>query len=165
MYLEISPRATGKTYRLIQHAHKFLTSSVDSKVNIHCRHIRQATFIHDKLIELGHRKERIKLNLTTEPGNQNYFDDFDYNPQYISPYFIDLNGYYCTSIAKKRKLGKEDETDFLLNLIKANSGQYTSYYFTYEQQSRMLDKIRVSLEKDALKKDAFEREFLNQLFE
>lgn len=161
MYLEISPRGTGKTYRLIQDATNFLQENPDENIGVNAMSFRAAKIIQDQLVKLGHSREKILLNKILPVASKNYYDDFEWFKSEGLPISIGKNDYYCTSIRKKRKYGQKREPfDFLLSLIEANKGKYVcfhNFYFT--------DLEFVEHTKKNMRQDHFDTQLLNHLFE
>lgn len=161
MYLEISPRGSGKTYRLIKDAANFLQENPDKNIGVNAMSLRAAKSIQDKLFKLGHSREKILLNKILPIASKNYYDDFEWFESKSLPISIGMSDYYCTSIRKKRKYGQEREPfDFLLSLIEANKGKYVCFHNFYFADLELIERAK----KD-ISKDHFDTEFLNHLFE
>ena len=128
IYIEISPRGTGKTYRLVKHATQYLEYDSKNKVNIivpteRCgknikrligEYFKNRIFVNEKIISDN------ELNIKC------YYDEFDYNNNLRE---VDLLGYYCTTPSKIRYLKDLDslkKDDFLIKILVANEGKYVT---------------------------------------
>ncbi len=162
MYIEISARATGKTYRLIQAVKKYISESPQNIANI-----ITATRISDETLLNNKQVHIIKANQTTKNiqlprGFRNvrsFIDDFDHIPALdrIPAYFYgtEIDDYYCTTPSKMRYIGEKSiqelaKDDFLLRLILRNNGMYIS---SAPILYRNLDFVRNYKEK--MRSDAF----------
>lgn len=156
MYLEISPRGSGKTWRLVNHADKLLNDTVCGHICVFGPNEKGSEIIKRRLLDRGHREDRI---LTTWSDNsiQNYFDEFDRSESK----FLDKSGYYVTTASKMRKIGVEDSGDFLLQLLGLNHFCYSSYCYP----SMLLDNHLLEESKKSMPKEQFDREFLNIFWE
>lgn len=127
LYLEISPRATGKTHRLILAAINYLEEHPSNKVNI-VSFNRVANFIRDNIglyIKFNIKeKVLINANLTGVSQVRSFYDEFDY----LDLKEIDYNGYYCSSASKIRTIQDiKKKEDFLIKLLNYTNGKYISY--------------------------------------
>jgi len=135
-YLDISPRQTGKTERLIQRAKTCLDAG------------RRVYFITFKgLVE--NMRRRLPGALVLEdgeelPSNENpddavwFYDEFDWlNSTVIRP-----GAYYATTPKFIREAGVDTaDTDLLLQLIVAHGGHYCRYTWPFDMAG-ILQKAR-----------------------
>ncbi len=157
-YIELSGRATGKTYRLIKDATQYLDNDSKHKVNIVTSNSRTATHIKKQIGE--YYKNRIFLNekwMSDDSLNiKCYYDEFDCNKDLVT---VDTGGYYCSTV-KTRNLGNLDrKNDFLLKLLEANKYKYLSY-----ANFGALTGINLSLEDKVKNIPGFESEYENRIF-
>lgn len=139
MYVEISPRQTGKTTRLIQAAigHAKISSSFHSCVV--ARNHDQYNRIQDRLtafdgfVEVGMRVHmKRKMESVGYDGRvaRWFIDEFDFFDDHALE--IIPMGYYSTTLSRPRTLQEWHEpADFLTRLVHANGGQYDTYILSY----------------------------------
>lgn len=150
MYLEISGRGTGKTYRIAHAVAAYLLEDEKNIANIVCPHLRQAEIVKENnkaLLEKNYNRIRC---VTFDRKNavvhgyrnvKNFYDEFDYlnfNLNKNDPFFFGdafKDDYYVTTPAKIRDLSKISiqelaKTDFLIRLLLENKGMYCSYVNT-----------------------------------
>lgn len=151
MYIEISPRRTGKTTRLIEDV--VVKASNGAQCIIITLNYSMRDIIRDMIDEVKEYKWMVEPKIYTDsfmcgvdwqkvfsPDSYVYFDEFDFMKMEIS---VLKNGYYCTTASKKRTYNDIKEFydgkrhDNLLNLLKCNNGQHTSYMSSIEVIQRV----------------------------
>lgn len=123
-YLDISPRQTGKTERLVQCAKPYLAAG---------RNVRFVT--HYGLVEDMQRRlpgARILPNsealLDDTDDSVWFYDEFDW----LDSTKVRPGAYYATTPKFLRTLGVDTaENDLLLRLIEANSGHFQRYTWPF----------------------------------
>jgi thymidine kinase len=163
LYIELSPRGAGKTFRLVKHAIEFLENDIKNKVNIVSPSNRTSNYIKEKL---GKRfKSRVLINKNIKSNSdkniKTYYEEFDYNDKLKN---IDKCGYYCSSVAKIRNLTKLDNNDFLIKLLNCNGGQYSSYMIVGIDEMNG-DKFFEMFTEEEKHSEGFQLEFLNKWME
>lgn len=151
--LEISPRMTGKTTRLIAKAKEHLAKG--DLVRVVCCSGHQDYFskqIPGALVR-SHR-QRFPANLDPEEGVW-FYDEFEWLPNAQHR----ANAYYYSSPRFTRKLGCEAGSDLLLQLLYANEGRFERHYWCADM-SECLAEARLSHAPDE-----FRRLFLGEFFE
>lgn len=150
MYLEISGRGTGKSYRLAQAALQYLSQDSRNIVNIVCPTQRQAECVKKQALQISKNPEvadRIRcIKFEREDpavrgfaNVRNFYDEFDFidfKLQKNDPFFFGdafQNDYYVTSPARIRDLSKTTiqelaKTDFLIRLLAENKGMHVSFH-------------------------------------
>lgn len=129
IYIEISPRGSGKTYRLVKDIINYLNSHPSSDVYVVSPTLRGSDFIlNHKEIKLCNLSNRIKIAVASDSlhglnGKRVYYDEFLYIDCRLS---VNPNGYYC-STARAHKFDKSYSSTFLAELLKANDYKYVSY--------------------------------------
>lgn len=140
MYLEISPRQTGKTTRMLYHIkcceHKkplIIATSLNQAKNIEYLIRKLFPSDIDGLIVTSIGAFNNVLNkLEQSLDYRFFFDDFDFMKLNKFPCMSDtrlLNSYFCTTPSRVRNLtdfSKEGE-DILIDLLKLNKFNYTCY--------------------------------------
>jgi hypothetical protein len=136
-YLEISPRQSGKTYRLINAVNKHL--NLGGTAFIYTMNNQMDRYIENKLV----RKDRVKFNPRQYDIKayhfcdvRHFYDEFDYLSNRTQLEFHS-SGYYSTTPCKLRTLhdlidcetGKfnVDTDDFLIQLLIKNKIIYKSF--------------------------------------
>ena len=112
MYVEISPRQSGKTTRLIEAATNYLRSNSDNTIAIITPTIVRAQEIKNKIVGIIGNKFESKIRIGSSVRyleeltsiNYYFFDDFSsIEPNKILVFGTNLiNGYYCTTPCGKR---------------------------------------------------------------
>lgn len=165
IYLEISPRASGKTYRLLQAVNKWLNLSEYNIAFIYTPSGDRLKEISDyqKLIEEKNKK-RVYIN-QFEWKSFSYFitirqfwDEFDYNKDF---YIGGTNNYhyYTTTAAYVRDLKKIDtKNDKIYKVLKNTNFKYVSYFPIHNINSYL-----EAFETDKVQ-DFYKLEFLNQFY-
>jgi hypothetical protein len=174
MYLEISGRGSGKTYRLIQTAKIYVAEDERNIANIvypttvqakRTKELIDHNYKNDPLIKQFHytsfeRKNPVVRGYTNV---RNFIDEFDYikfkinNSFFFGDAFKD--DYYTTSPAKIRDLSEipieeAAKKDFLLRLLLENHGMYVG--FVYGQYFITPHFLRTM--KESMDTETFERE-------
>lgn len=104
VYVEIAPRGTGKTYRLINEIKKHIESSNDLKIVVVTPNNNTHLLIKNRLKDLGVDISNIIFSPTMFipqetvpiPTHRYFVDEFDYIDR--KNLFISENGYYCTTL-------------------------------------------------------------------
>ncbi len=173
LYLEISARVTGKTYRLIKAVNDWLNENQNNIAFIYC-------VMPNRFKNYPSFKELIeKKNLNRIFFNQytwiscggpirKFYDEFEmlgFEVEWNTEKFRNYD-YFCTSPHKIRTLedakkNRENKKDNLLNLIELNNGKVISYsiinpFTCYE----ILDNI----EPEKYFSNEFEMSYLNKFF-
>jgi hypothetical protein len=137
MYLEISGRRSGKSYRLAQEVRKQVEQGYNCVIISPTYDIGQAIyrklFSHYsevKICSIEHFQNR--NNKWGEVPERFFFDEFDmYSKQHQIPIYED--GYYCTTAHYVRSIDQlyswkaNRRTDKLLELVKANNNNFETY--------------------------------------
>ena len=109
MYVEISPRQSGKTARLIQAASDYLRHNPTHNIAVVGMNSGHVGDLKDKLVRTGQNINRIKFLSSISPNllgqfiepDYWFFDEFGYiNIEYLlnpRARTIFRNGYYCTT--------------------------------------------------------------------
>lgn len=137
-YLDISPRQTGKTERLIQRAKPYLDAG------------RRVCFVTvEGLIEDMRRRLPGALILKDGeelPNDENtddavwFYDEFDW----LDSTVIRSGAYYATTPKFIREAGLHTaDTDLLLRLIEAHDGHYCRYTWPFNMTDTLI-KVRAS---------------------
>lgn len=150
-YLEISPRQTGKTERLITLAQGRLDAG--RKV---CFNTRQKEDIQRRLpgaLVLG-PKGRFPTDLNPDEYDW-FFDDFDWSKTAV---FVD-GGFYSTSPRFLRAIGADPVGDLLLELLQASGNVLTRNYWSFDVAD-LLREARV-----AYTESEFRRLYLGEFYE
>jgi hypothetical protein len=161
VYLEISPRGTGKTHRLIKSAIQYLEENSKNKVNIVSPSNRNAIRIKKQIGE--YFKNRVFTNENMISDMETYikcfYDEFDFNSNLKE---VDCWGYYCTTPRFIRNLDNLDKNDFLIKLIKATNGLIHNYSYLHVLDDHFISDI--IKEKDRTNKQ-FQTEYLGKWYE
>lgn len=144
MYLEISGRQCGKTYRMVNHAVKLIKAGKEVMFVCHTwaagrliqSLIWQKVGFHSKPIHYCTYKSFLHA-IVGRKLDQIYFDEFDFakiRKRDIHSYIFEIGGYYATTpkfirtTEYRQKYRKEKRCDdLLLELLKANRYRYKSY--------------------------------------
>ncbi|MNJ23378.1 hypothetical protein D3C77_177630 [compost metagenome] len=126
-YLDISPRQTGKTERLIRLAQEHLEVgrrvyfvTFDGLVQEIARRLPGATVLSDT---------DDQSSFGDESNAVWFYDEFDW----LKSTNIRQNGYYATTARFLRTLGEAStENDLLLRLIELNGRQFTRHFWPFE---------------------------------
>lgn len=138
-YLDISPRQTGKTERLITRAKKHLDAgdkvvfvTLKGLVKDVTRRLPGATLLADT----------DKLPLIEDLSDAFWFyDEFEW----LKSAQIRPNAYYATTPKFLRKLGEPvSPDDLLLSLVEANDGMFCRHYWSFEMDD-IITQVRMSL--------------------
>lgn len=144
MYLEISGRGTGKTYRLIEAAKAYVALDYRNVPNIilptqgHAERLKEFVETNNKnnpAVEQFNYTIPGRKNFIVRGYNnvRNFFDDFDFmNITFNDVGFSYQDDYFCTTPARVRDLSnisiqQAAKTDLLLRLILENHGMYCSF--------------------------------------
>lgn len=124
--LEISPRMTGKTARLIAKARCHLDK--DDLVRVVCSKGNKA-WIAQKLpgalvVSDG---QRLPSDINVDAGVW-FYDEFDW----LKSATLRPNAYYSTTPRFTRKLGAEPGEDLLLQLVQANGCRHDRYFWGWD---------------------------------
>lgn len=133
-YLDISPRQTGKTTRLIELARKLLEAG--SLVRFVClpgmkddiaRQLPGALVMEDG--------EPLPKDHDPAAGVW-FYDEFDW----LKSTQVREGGYYATTARFVRKLGEADvENDVLLQLIQAAGGRFERFYWSFDMGESLVE--------------------------
>lgn len=137
-YLDISPRQTGKTSRLIERARALL------------EHDQRVCFVTSKLMkrEVQQALPRALVLADSDPFPQGenptasvwFYDEFDW----LEAVEVRPGAYYATTPRFLRRLGEASpDDDVLLRLIEAAGGHFERFYWPFEmgdtiQQARLV---------------------------
>jgi len=103
MYIEIGPRQTGKTTRMLHHVREVLEDNKELVVNIVTLSSGHKEYMKHILEKSGTDMDRVKFStrMVRGSGKVKYFVDlFDYmDPMNL---FIDEDAYYVTDLAKEK---------------------------------------------------------------
>lgn len=171
MYLEIGPRRTGKTSRLVRAVREFI--SVDKQVALifpHNRAWQQAQFPDqrgNRQLEFMYSNKQFNDYLQGCDRSKHYrvfVDEFDF----MQDYPIDIDGYYATTPKRQRTLtdmanfilGEND--DKMLELIRFNNGHYEQYSPMQWLGQMTLNEVK-SLRRN-YNYEGFEMEFFGNVF-
>jgi hypothetical protein len=162
MYLEISPRASGKTFRLITAIETELANNPRGIVSLNTPSFRAFKAVREELKKgFQHRlvyrdKEASDLN----PVVRRFYDEFDLIGG-LGNNDIHETGYYVTTAARTRKIEELDfEGDFLLKLLFRNAFRYESKMISLDSSLYTPELLANGREK--MKIEDFNREYLNQ---
>ena len=165
MYLEISARRSGKTTRLRKALKEYLFDKNNKAIVIGFSHVALMNFvIHDMYKDIEYKDQIYTLydfqggliGIQDKSNYKFFYDEFDWcKPEQR---YVDLNGHYCTTPAKKRE--KKDIKnhkkgiiyDFLLDLLDKNEGMFNKL-----TANVTLDQIKEF--KQVLNPEEFEVEF------
>ncbi len=160
-YIEISPRATGKTFRLIKAVKTYLKRFPKNKAYIFTYSERGAKRLSEKinntraicasyqtLFSQGHSRTGTK-------NTRRFFEEFDYYILSELHLKVRKSDYFVTSPARIRTKADFKKNDFLLALLKRNNWVYTSVN-PVELLAEILGKEKAS---------AFPVDFSNKFFE
>ncbi|MFV2945252.1 hypothetical protein [Pseudomonas japonica] len=150
-YLEISPRQTGKTERLITLAQ----GRQDAGRNV-CFTTRQKEEIQRRLpgaLVLG-PKGRFPASLNPDDYDW-FFDEFDWLK---TAEFVD-GGFYSTTPRFLRAVGADPAGDLLLELLQASGNVLTRNYWSFD----MADVLREA--RGAYSESEFRRFYLGEFYE
>lgn len=171
MYLEISPRGAGKTYRLIQAAQNWLNQSSENKAIIYCiAPERMKKLFPIKAEFLSYDSNALR---GISPKVKRFFDDFDFFNDVLLELEIRETDFFVTSPAKIRtvediRTAKDANDDFLLKLLKLSGGEYTSFAPLHLWDIKLF-KSAFSEENETLQEKqnrllAIEREYNNRFY-
>ena len=129
-YLEISPRLTGKTTRLVELARQQLEAG--SHVRFVCRP-RMKEEIQLRLPGATVLADGEQLPEGQEPDDGVWFyDEFDW----LQSTQVREGGYYASTARYVRKLGEASpDDDVLLQLIEAKGGRFERFYWPFDMDS------------------------------
>lgn len=153
MYLEISPRGAGKTFKIKAAVQSWLAENAENKAVIYCMSPTRTTWSNDPRIKfLEYSKENIQNTRYNAFDTRRFFDDFDYFNDVMLYNVILTNDYYASSSAKIRTIKdiKEDK-DFLFKLLRLNNGNYFSSFALCLMEPSMLESIGYLPKDDSLK--------------
>lgn len=151
--LEISPRMTGKTTRLIAKAKEHL--AMGDPVRVVCCSGHQDYF-SKQLPGALVRSDRQRFPAYLDPSNGVWFyDEFEW----LSNAELRSNAYYYSSPRFFRRIGCDPSSDLLLQLLYANEGRFERHYWSWDM-SECLQEARLSYTEDE-----FRRLFLGEFFE
>lgn len=161
LYVEISPRGSGKTWRLREAARKYLQDNPTENVFICSSSIRGTDWILKGFEE--EFRSRIITSMAMENdcsrlGIRGFYDDFLLNASLET---VNPNGYYASSAVSTNLLGLKNT--FFGRLLAANNYQYTTTMPLMDIDKRHLR----SAWKDAVNYnnvEAFEVEYLNNFW-
>jgi hypothetical protein len=148
MYLEISARQSGKTYRMIKIAARLLKQG--KRVMFVTRTQGAMRSISEMLWRLNAIPKGVVVTFTTyqsyktsirgqKPFDATFFDEFDFAGTPTDSSFILKNGYYSTTPAfirstkylikylERRKSGKKFKFDLLVELVIAKKYKFKNY--------------------------------------
>jgi thymidine kinase len=137
IYLEISPRQTGKTTRLVQAATDWINKNLENHAIIctvnnsakkHVQYLINIYLINNHRIKVITQHESI----TYLKNLKWFYDEFDHFEK-KNLLIIDETGYYVTTPKFIRNEIKSD--DLLMNLLKTKNGEYERY----ERDKTLLD--------------------------
>lgn len=164
IYLEISGKGQGKTYRLINAIMEYLRDNPLKKCYLFAGALRVSNFIKRQVERQGYFFiQRIIQADLAHPNNvkgKRFFDNFEY---YLADYldFIPLEGdYYCSSPIKRsieQFIFNSDQDDILYKLLKFNNGQYVSYLDLILVEPDLLEEVK--------NESNFKSEYLGQFLE
>lgn len=150
--LEISPRQTGKTSRLIMKAREHLANGV--KVRVVCSKGLE-NFFQDRLPG-AHVYWDLQELPEDEPDDGVWFyDEFEW----LKSAVLRSNAYYFSSPRFTRKLGSAPGDDLLLQLLHASGGHFDRHYWGNDM-AELLDEARLSYSPEE-----FRRLYLGEFFE
>lgn len=115
MYVEISPRRSGKTVRLLTAAMKSQRESPYTSFIV-CRNYHHKEDLKRELKRRFPLEYDLPEVVTSNFGNYHhvFIDDFDFHPN-VENYLIKDSWYYVTTARKKRTI---DDDDFFTRLVK-----------------------------------------------
>lgn len=151
--LEISPRMTGKTTRLIAKAKEHLAKG--NLVRVVCCSGHQGYFskqLPGALVRSD--RQQFPANLDPEDGVW-FYDEFEW----LTNAELRSNAYYYSSPRFIRKIGCDSGVDLLLRLLNANEGRFERHYWCWDM-SECLEGARLTYAPDE-----FRRLFLGEFFE
>lgn len=151
--LEISPRLTGKTTRLIAKAREHLANG--DLVRVVCSSGHQDYFCKQLpgALVRSHR-QRFPDNLDPEIGVW-FYDEFEW----LASAELRSNAYYYSSPRFTRKLGCDAGCDLLLQLLHANEGRFERHYWKFDM-TECLAEARL-----CYSSEDFRRLYLGEFFE
>jgi hypothetical protein len=169
-YIEISGRATAKTFRLIQKINSFLAEHPGEKAALITPHIRQWSRIKDKISpDLVGALDCFTLesinNITNSSHSHLFFDEFDSIG--LSIYFVKnmverrVPFTVFSGVSKQREVTRLDPNDPLVYLIKENNGLYITGTGV---ATNFTDPIITNDLISNISTEVYEREYLATLF-
>ena len=151
--LEISPRQTGKTNRLIIKAREYLADGV--KVRVVCSKGLES-FFKAQLPGAHVYRDLQKLPDDCDPGDGVWlYDEFDW----LTSAVVRSNAYYYSSPRFTRKLGSNPGDDLLLQLLHAKGGHFERYYWSSDMADLLHEARLVHTPEE------FRRLYLGEFFE
>lgn len=151
--LEISPRQTGKTTRMITKARELLSGGIT--VRFVCSKGMEAEFKH-QLPGATVLADGESLPRGDDPGLGVWFyDEFEW----LKSAVLRPNAYYATSPRFLRTLGQQPGDDLLLQLLEANGGRFERIYWAFDM-TECLREARL-----AYTPEEFRRLYLGECFE
>jgi len=174
MYLEISPRGSGKTHRLINRISYDFSKDFRSYAAVCTSSQRQYKHILKKLEKMGINTRDVIYYKNIKNANKKdkeimsknnikyYFDEFDFI-EGLNGNDIYENGYYVTTSSRERNLLEDLSGDFLFKLMRRNEGKHVSYntvaMFGQDYYNEIIKDVNIEMEQSM-----FDREFLNKVF-
>ena len=138
-YLEISPRQTGKTTRLVKMARELIASGKQVVFVTLRGNVRWISNELPLAIVLdGRMPVSNDLVGVVLPDAVWFYDEFDY----LTVVALREGAYYATTAARLRVLGDEQEDDILLQLLKANGNRHERYLWWFDA----VDYVRLNRE-------------------
>lgn len=165
MKVEISPRGSGKTYRMVADIVNKLMTNIHAQIIVFVPSIESYDIIKTKVLSI-YPDARIQKGTSMEDGGINTFRYFD---EFERIGFLDIeevldSDYFCTSPIKKRNIKRDDLThDFLINLIKRNNFIYENHMIN--ALSSMVDKNVLRIASENMPADRFDLEYLGIFIE
>jgi hypothetical protein len=155
LYIEISPRGAGKTWRMVEAIKRSLEKNPYKKIAVITPSTRGGEYIrNDK--RLDGFKRRVELFDSDPPETfLSFYDDFIINKNLID---VNLEGYYCSSVSDQMNINflQNNKDSFFAKLLRAADYKYVTC-FPFDFYPAVFDaKIR--------KTPAFKSEILNQIF-
>jgi len=152
-YLEISPRQTGKTERLVQDA-TYQHVVNNKKIVLVGMRMSWARDLMPFVYAAGESEDEVLRQIGGRAKPEElmwYYDEFDHMRSRFS---IRENGYYCTTAKYVRTFSKEHPeailTDQLLQLVDGNGGVYATSAHNPLKRSSLAKHVR-DIHPDAIK--------------
>ncbi|WP_454255189.1 hypothetical protein [Pseudomonas sp. Marseille-Q8238] len=142
-YLEISPRQTGKTSRLIETARRLLAAG--TAVRFVCLKGMKAD-IQRQLPGALVMEDGEPFPLDHEPDTGAWFyDEFDW----LKSTQVRKGGYYATTARFVRQLGEASaDNDVLLQLIQAAGGRFERFYWPFNMGKVLVEARKLHTPKE-----------------
>lgn len=122
LYIEISPRATGKSYRLVRNMIEYLNKTDENVYICSTRNYSVRLIIKNLNIPKPLSKRIRYIEKDKGITGRIYYDEFLYNPNLKE---VNLNGYYV-STARLTDYPL-DESSFFAKLLRANGNKFQTY--------------------------------------